>query len=590
MEDPYQFAESLDQNTKSYVIGKNREFSSKYGKIGEVNAEKIRKFLQTKIVRQALVAGQNFATLCRVGGKYSVILNGSEIYSSDLVISRISISEDGKRLALFETSGSDFGTMKLYSNGKIEQEINGNIGQVVFTQGSFYMTKSFTEAPPPDGGELNSHRVLSEGKIVFGTGLDSTKFINLHRSSGKMILTVGDWNSSSIYCGDLEKPETWKKVVDLNSTAEPVGMVDGEVCYILKEGNGILRIGEKEIIRFPTPVESCNLVSEGFLATYLVDAKLGVSLYSLSGQKIKDFPLNEAMGLLSADSDGERAVLAMHSFGLPYSIWRYGGSSFAMIEENRLLSPKIEERWVQSNGAKVHYFLVTPEREGKKQALAYGYGGYNISLGPAYSPTFSSLLSEGTAIAQANLRGGGEYGKEWHDAGIRERKQNVFDDFISVISDLKAMGYKVVAKGESNGGLLVGTVMTQRPDILDGAVIGVPVLDMLRFHRMSVGKYWTTEYGDPDNREDANFLKRYSPYHNITNAQYPKALIYSRWDDDRVHPAHAIKFHMKLSEVSGNAFLRIGMSGGHSGITPAEEKREVSEIYSFIVDCLSSSA
>ncbi len=588
MDDPYEFAEALDEKTRSYVIEKTSEFRKKYGNIGESNGKRIREFIQAKIVKQVAVAGKNLATLYRAGGKYSVSLNGEDVYSSDKVISRINISDDGNRLALFETFGSDLGTMKILENGNVVVEMEGNIGQVVFTSNSFYITKSFTENPPPDGGELNSHRVLLDGKVVFGTGLDSTKFIGLYSSKGKMILTVGDWNATSIYCGELENPGTWEKVHDLNATAEPVGMVNGEVCYLLKEGNGILRIGEKDIIQFPAPVESCNLVREGFFATYLIDAKLGVSLYSLSGEKIIDFPMDEAMGLLSADSDEERAVMVMQSFGLPYSIWAYERKSFKMQEENRLLNPRIEDRWVQSNGAKVHYFLVSPEKSGKKQALAYGYGGYNISLGPTYSPIYCSLLSSGASIAQANLRGGGEYGKEWHDAGIREKKQNVFDDFISVISELKSMGYRVVAKGESNGGLLVGSVMTQRPDILDGAVIGVPVLDMLRFHKMSVGRYWTTEYGNPDKQEDANFLRKYSPYHNITNAKYPPTLIYSRWNDDRVHPAHAIKFHMKLSEVSEDAFLRIGMSGGHSGITPNEENREVSEIYSFIMDCLTS--
>lgn len=590
MEDPYKFAESLGQETLEYVKEKNAEFSGVYGRISRSAGERVTEFLQAKIVRQAVISGKNTAILYRENQKYLVSLNGNEIYSTDKVISWDSLSEDGKRIALFETTGSDMGTLKIISNGKIVEETNGNIARVVFTASSFYMVKSYIEAPPPDGGELNSHRVLLNGEIIFGTGLDSTKFIDLHRSGDKMIATVGDWNRSSIYCGELENPMSWKKAYDLDAPAEPVGIVDGEVCYLKKDGNGVLMVGEKEIIRFPNPVESCNLVREGFLVTYLLDARIGICVYNQAGKKLREFPLKDAMGLVSSDSDNETAVVAMNSFGIPFSLWKYENLDMVMMGESRLLDVNIEDRWVQSNGAKVHYFLVHPGKQEKKKALAYGYGGYNISLAPGYSPIFAALLSDGIAISQANLRGGGEYGKEWHDSGILEKKQNVFDDFISVISDLKQNGYSVVAKGESNGGLLVGAVLTQRPDILDGAVIGVPVLDMLRFHLMSVGKYWVSEFGNPEDGKDAAFLLKYSPYHNISGKIYPKALIYTRWNDDRVHPAHAIKFHMRLREYTGGAFLRIGMSGGHSGITPMEEKSEVSDIYGFITACLNNSA
>lgn len=586
MADPYEFAEALDDRTLSYVKDRNSEFSSIYGGIDPETRGRLNGFLQVRRIRQALLSGNSTAILYREGDRYHVTLNGNNVYSTEKVISWISMGPEGERLALFETSGSDMGTMKILLDGKVVEEIDGNITHVVFTESSYLMAKSYIEKAPPDGGELNSHRVLLNGKIVFGTGWDSTKFINMHRSGDKLIATVGDWNRSSIYFGDLADPATWKRLYDLDATAVPVGVVGGEVCYIKEEGNGILMMGERELARFPSPVESCILVREGFLVTFLRDASLGASIYDFSGKLATELPIPEHMGLMSAYSDDKEAALVLQSFGIPYSLWKYSGNNLELLDERRLLNVTVEDRWAQSSGTKIHYFLAMPEKHGKKQALAYGYGGYRISLAPVYSPIFAALLSEGVAISQANLRGGGEYGKEWHDSGILEKKQNVFDDFISVISNMREEGYSVVAKGESNGGLLVGATMTQRPDLLNGAVMGVPVLDMMRFHLMSVGKYWVSEFGNPDDSKDAEFLMKYSPYHNISGKEYPKALIYSRWNDDRVHPAHAIKFHMRLREQSDHAFLRINLTGGHSGITPSEELQEMSEIYSFITRCL----
>lgn len=585
MEDQYQFAESLDGRTLSYVEEKNAEFKRKYGAISEVTRGKIASYVRTKIVLQSMVSRDNVATLFRVDEKYQVSLNGDVVMSSDNVISWITLSDDGNRIALFETSGSDKGKLKILKDRKIIQEITGNISQLVFTPDSFYLVKSFTDSPPPDGGEKNSHRVLMDGKVVFGSGLESTKFIDLHKSKEKMIVVVGNWNSSSIYFGDLEDPTGWMKVRDLHSTCEAVGIVEGEVCYLERTGNGILKLGDRSVVEFSFPVTSCNIVKEGFLVSYQTDAKLGVSLFNMLGEKVKDFPLNDPMGLISSDSDEENATLVMDSFGIPFSQWTYRNLSLEKVEENRILDLAVEDRWVQSTGVKIHYFLIDPASRDKKRALAYGYGGYSVSLMPSYSPLYAMLLSDGIAVAQANLRGGGECGKEWHDSGILDKKQNVFDDFISVIVDLKNQGYGVVAKGESNGGLLVGAVLTQRPEILNGAVIGVPVLDMLRFHVMSVGKYWTTEYGNPDSERDHEFLRKYSPYHNLNKRNYPKTLIWSRLNDDRVHPAHAIKFHMKISESSPDSYLRIEASGGHSGIRPAEEIQHTCEIFDFITDC-----
>jgi prolyl oligopeptidase len=170
---------------------------------------------------------------------------------------------------------------------------------------------------------------------------------------------------------------------------------------------------------------------------------------------------------------------------------------------------------------------------------------------------------------------------------MRDKKQNVFNDFIAVAEYLKKIGAKVVILGRSNGGLLVGAVLTQRPDVIDGAVIGYPVLDMLRFHKLFIGEAWVSEYGDPENPEDVAFLVKYSPYHNIKEGiNYPPTLVFTGLHDDRVHPGHAYKFVAKLKHVGANILLRVEQSSGHAGATTETKAREYSEIMAFVYKVL----
>ena len=187
----------------------------------------------------------------------------------------------------------------------------------------------------------------------------------------------------------------------------------------------------------------------------------------------------------------------------------------------------------------------------------------------------------------ANLRGGSEYGEKWHRAGMRENKQNVFDDFIAVLEKLKSQGYKIIAHGRSNGGLLVSAIITQRPDVVDVAVIGYPVIDMLRFHKLYIGRAWIPEYGNPEDPKDREFLLRYSPYHNVRpDLKYPPTLVYTGLHDDRVHPAHALKFVAKLKDVKAPVFLRVETKSGHLGANPETRIREIADILAFIYTSL----
>jgi prolyl oligopeptidase len=235
------------------------------------------------------------------------------------------------------------------------------------------------------------------------------------------------------------------------------------------------------------------------------------------------------------------------------------------------------------------------ERDGNNPVELYGYGGFNIPVTPGFTVSRLVWMEMGGVFAVANIRGGGEYGEEWHQAGTKSRKQNCFDDFIAAAEWLIANKYtstrKLAISGRSNGGLLVGACMTQRPDLFAGAVPGVGVMDMLRFHKFTIGWSWVSDYGSPDNPEDAKFLLAYSPYHQIRpGTKYPATLIVTGDHDDRVVPAHSYKFAAALQGAqAGDApiLIRIDVRAGHGLGKPITKViDEATDILSFYVRVL----
>jgi len=233
--------------------------------------------------------------------------------------------------------------------------------------------------------------------------------------------------------------------------------------------------------------------------------------------------------------------------------------------------------------------------DGSAPTLLYGYGGFDISLTPAFSPATLVWLEMGGIYAVANLRGGGEYGEEWHLAGTKDRKQNVFDDFIAAARYLIKNEYtrpeKLAIMGGSNGGLLVGAVMIQEPELFGAALPAVGVLDMLRFQKFTIGWAWTSDYGSSDDPEQFKWLFAYSPLHNLrAGVAYPPTLITTADHDDRVFPGHSFKFAARLQEVqSGGApvLIRIESKAGHGAGKPtAKVIEEVADRYAFLVRVL----
>ena len=331
-------------------------------------------------------------------------------------------------------------------------------------------------------------------------------------------------------------------------------------------------------------LQGMHVVGGHLALHYLKDASSELRLVSLDGASVRTLPL-PGLGLASTPvglEDSDDAYFTFSSFVSPQQVYRASVKSAQSLLWARVELPidpspyTVEQVWYPSrDGTKVSMFLVRRKdlaRDGTHPVLLYGYGGFNVSMTPSFTPTIYPWLEAGGVYAVANLRGGGEYGSEWHEAGRLHRKQNVFDDFIAAAEFLVKERYTVPARlgifGGSNGGLLVGAAMTQRPELFGAVVCSVPLLDMVRYHRFGSGRTWIGEYGSADNAADFKVLRAYSPYHQVRpGGRYPPLLMMSADHDDRVDPLHARKFVAALQAFGegGPTWLRVEANAGHGG-------------------------
>ncbi len=338
-------------------------------------------------------------------------------------------------------------------------------------------------------------------------------------------------------------------------------------------------------------------------AEYLKDATTRVYRCNSDGSDMKEV---ELPGIGSAGGfGGERGDIfsfySFTSFTDPGSIFKY---DYATNKSELFYRPELKfdpSQYVteqvffpSKDGTKVPMFIVYRkglEKNGKNPALLYAYGGFNVNLSPSFSTSRMLLLEQGGVYAQPSLRGGGEYGEEWHQAGMKEKKQNVFDDFIAAAEYLIAMKWTdsahLAINGGSNGGLLVGAVMTQRPELYQVAFPEVGVLDMLRYQKFTAGFGWVPEYGNAENsKEEFDYLIKYSPLHNVKAAKYPATMVMTADHDDRVVPAHSFKFISALQQAQqGNApvLIRVAVDAGHGAGKPTSKViEEVADKYAFM--------
>ena len=351
-------------------------------------------------------------------------------------------------------------------------------------------------------------------------------------------------------------------------------------------------------------LESVSVAGGLLVAQYMEDAASRVRVFNMDGRFLHDMTL-PGIGTLSGFSGKPglaEAYYGFSSFTFPVTIYRY---DIALNRSEAFSRPEVpgfspdayltRQVFFQSpDGTSVPMFIVHRKDivpDGNNPALLYGYGGFNISLTPSFSTSRLIFLENGGVLAVANLRGGGEYGEEWHKAGTKERKQNVFDDFIAAAEFLVAEKYtnpgRLAIMGGSNGGLLTGACMTRRPDLFRVAIPMVGVMDMLRYHRFTIGWAWAEDYGTSETKEGFDILYRYSPLHNLREGvAYPATLAFTADHDDRVVPAHTYKFMATLQEKQGGrapVLVRIETSAGHGAGKPtAKLIAEATDLWSFV--------
>lgn len=366
----------------------------------------------------------------------------------------------------------------------------------------------------------------------------------------------------------------------------PRNGTEADIVEIIPEGDSV--------------IEGASIVGGQLLVVTMEDAKNVVTRYTLDGTADGqiDLPGIGSAGGFSSKVKGSETFYSFSSFNRPTTIYRYDAaskSSQIWAEPDISFNPddySVEQRFYNSkDGTKVPMFIIRrADSTGPEPTILYGYGGFNISITPGFNPLRMSWIDNGGTYVIANLRGGGEYGKKWHDDGRLLNKQNVFDDFIAAGEFLKKEGItgkdQLAIEGRSNGGLLIGAVTNQRPDLFAAAHAAVGVMDMLRFDQFTAGRYWVDDYGYPNKEEDFKNLLTYSPYHTIKNTAYPAVIVSTADTDDRVVPGHSFKYISALQHADAGDkphIIRIETRAGHGSGKPTDKLiAEYADIYAFL--------
>ncbi|HEX6048727.1 MAG TPA: prolyl oligopeptidase family serine peptidase, partial [Gemmatimonadaceae bacterium] len=468
------------------------------------------------------------------------------------------------------------------------------------------------------GTPQSADRLIYERKdlptwFVFGSVTEDGRYLLVSISRGAD-------NTNRLYAAGLGDPlhpnvaAPVRPVVELDGAEySPVGS-DGSTVFVRSDADAPNRKILAIELRDPRPVAWRTIVPEGqqaiegasviggrLVLQYLDDVKSRVRFFSLRGEAEGELALpgvGTVVGI-SGRQDSPELFYAYTSPLYPTTVFSYDAASGRSTPFEAATPPIDVDRYetkqlfaTSKDGTRIPFFLTMRrdlKRDGANPTLLYAYGGFSVSLTPSFSPSVPAWLELGGIYVTANLRGGGEYGEAWHRAGMLDRKQNVFDDFIAVAEYLVKEGYTSPARlgieGGSNGGLLVGAAMEQRPDLFAVAFPGVGVMDMLRYDRFTGGRAWVTEYGSSSDRAQFETLFRYSPLHNIrTGVCYPATLVTTADHDDRVVPSHSFKFVATLQRAQACArpvLVRVETQGSH-GYRPTDKRiAEIADIYAF---------
>lgn len=551
-----------------------------------------------------------------------------------IALSGMSISEDGNLMAYgLSTSGSDWQEWKV-RDINTKEDLSDQLKWVKFSGASWtHDHKGFYYSrydQPQDGKPLEDinyfqklyyHRLgtdQSEDILIYERPDQKEWGFNGFVTEDGKYLIISVWRGTEsknlVFYQDLTQLNA--KVIELISEFKAsYSFIDyqGNIFWFTTDLDAsrsrviAIDINTKNLTEIipeaPETLEGVNILNNQFVADYLKDAHSQIKIFSLEGAFIREI---ELPGIGSAGGFGGKrydteTFYSYTSFTAPNTIYRYNlltGESTIYRQANVDFNPDDYETqqvfYPSRDGTLIPMFITAKkgvELNGNNPTILYGYGGFNISLTPSFSISRLVWLEMGGVYAIANLRGGGEYGENWHQAGTKLKKQNVFDDFISAAEWLIEKRYtstqKLAIMGGSNGGLLVGACMIQRPDLFAAVLPAVGVLDMLRFHKFTIGWAWCSDYGSPENPEEFQALYAYSPLHNLKpGIAYPATLITTGDHDDRVVPAHSFKFASALQEhhIGENPVLiRIETKAGHGAGKPTDKViEEIADQFAFL--------
>jgi prolyl oligopeptidase len=547
-------------------------------------------------------------------------------------------AEDGKYVAYgTSASGSEESTLRIVESatGKVLPDTidRTRFASVAWMKDSsaFYYTRNPKKGEVPDGEEVYHVKVFyhqigsdpAHDPLIFGEGRkpQDVPSVTLSEDDRWLLIDVGEgWTKTEMYLQDLQSKNPPLEITTGKDFLYGADFFAGKLYITTNEDAPHFRVfvadatnpkreNWRELIPQTDAVLQGASVTGGKLLTqYEHNVTSELKLFGLDGKKLADIPLPAIGSVFSASGryDRNEIFFGFQSFTVPPSIYRVALTDVKSALWAKVDAPpidpsayEVQQVWYTSkDGTKVPMFVVSKkgiEKNGKNPTLLTGYGGFNISMTPTFDRSMFLWMEHGGIYAVANLRGGSEFGEDWHRAGMLEKKQSVFDDFIAAAEYLIAQKYtdrdRLAISGGSNGGLLMGAMITQRPDLFRAVVCQVPLLDMLRYQNFQIAKLWIPEYGSADDAKQFDWLYAYSPYHHVKPGQeYPAILFMTGDTDTRVDPMHAKKMAALMQAEAKNGvskerpiLLRIETKAGHGQGKPvAKQIEERTDMYSFL--------
>ena len=571
-----------------------------------------------------------------LGGPLREFLDPNKLSDDGTVaLQSTSFSKDGKYMAyVISRSGSDW--QEIYVKDIATGELLtdhiewAKFGGAQWCGNGFYYS---AYDAPEKGKEFSSknevHKVYyhkigtpqSQDILFYQNPAYPLRFYSVSINDEETIMFLyesGAGSGQNVYVRDLRVPNAQfiQMTSNLDMQYNPIGTIGDNIYMLTNDGapRGRVMVANihkpgfkdwKELVpESKHMLDNVEFADDKMVLTYNQDASTHLYLYTIDGKEITEIKLpTVGRAGFSSERGQKECFYSFSSFTVPGTIYQY---DIAQNKSTLYTAPKVkfdlnkyttqQVFFTSKDGTRVPMFLTYKKdmkRNGKNPVFLYGYGGFNVALPPSFSSMRIPFLENGGIYVQVNLRGGSEYGEEWHVAGTKMQKQNVFDDFISAAEWLITNNFTsknhIAIVGGSNGGLLVGACMTQRPDLFKVCIPQVGVMDMLRYHKFTIGWNWAPDYGtSEDSKEMFQYLYGYSPLHNLKKGvSYPATLVTTADHDDRVVPAHSFKFAATLQECQGGSapvLIRIDSKAGHgSGKPLAKQLEEQADIYSFIM-------